>query len=206
MTMAIAALLLTIAWAGADVAEPQTPKPPAPIAAAKDAAQKVNTAQTTGNQPGGKEALEQSGQPQPAPAPAPPAGTAPAPAPGSQPPPPTPTGGYSYDPDGRRDPFVSLLARGADSRPNMATRPPGVAGMLIGEITVKGILRDKGGFIGIIQGADNKTYIVHQTDRLLDGVVKSITQDAIVLSQDVNDPLSLVKQREVRKTIRPEVK
>ena len=41
---------------------------------------------------------------------------------------------------------------------------------------------------------------------LMDGVVKSITQDAIVFSQDVNDPLSLVKQREVRKTIRPEAR
>jgi hypothetical protein len=32
--------------------------------------------------------------------------------------------------------------------------------------------------------------------------VKSITQDTIVFSQDVNDPLSLVKQKEVRKTLR----
>ena len=198
--MTMSACLVMLAVAG--TAAPQTPKPPAPIAAAKDAAQKVNTAQTTGNQPGGKEALEQS-TPAPAPPQAPPAGTPP---PGAQPPPPAAADGYSYEPDGRRDPFVSLLARGAEAHPNMASRPPGVSGLLIGELTVKGILRDKGGFIGIIQGADNKTYVVHQTDRLLDGVVKSITQDAIVFSQDVNDPLSLVKQREVRKTIRPEVK
>ena len=201
--MVITVFLLTIAWAGAGAAEPQTPKPPAPIAAAKDAAQKVNTAQTTGNQPGGKEAVEQGAQPPAQPAPAPPAGAPPA---AGQPPPPTPAGGYSYDPSGRRDPFVSLLTRGAEAHPNMASRPPGVAGLLVGELTVKGILRDKGGFIGIIQGADSKTYIVHPTDRLMDGVVKSITQDAIVFSQDVNDPLSLVKQREVRKTIRAEVK
>ena len=36
----------------------------------------------------------------------------------------------------------------------------------------------------------------------MDGTVKQITQDTVVFSQDVNDPLSLVKQREVRKTLR----
>ena len=43
-------------------------------------------------------------------------------------------------------------------------------------------------------------------DKLFDGVVKAVTQDAVVFSQDVNDPLSLVKQREVRKSIRPEAR
>ena len=41
---------------------------------------------------------------------------------------------------------------------------------------------------------------------MFDGTVKAITQDAVVFSQDVNDPLSLVKQREVRKAIRPEAR
>ena len=36
----------------------------------------------------------------------------------------------------------------------------------------------------------------------MDGTVKSIVQDAVVFSQDVNDPLSLVKQKEIRKTLR----
>jgi hypothetical protein len=36
----------------------------------------------------------------------------------------------------------------------------------------------------------------------MDGTVKTITEDTVVFSQDVNDPLSLVKQREVRKTLR----
>jgi hypothetical protein len=53
-----------------------------------------------------------------------------------------------------------------------------------------------------VQGPDKKTYAVRQGQRLLDGTVKSITQDAVVFSQDVNDPLSTVKQKEVRKTLR----
>ena len=75
-------------------------------------------------------------------------------------------------------------------------------GLLINEVSMKGIVRDSAGFVAMIQGPDNKTYVVKAGDRLLDGTVKSIVQDAVVFSQDVNDPLSLVKQKEIRKTLR----
>lgn len=114
------------------------------------------------------------------------------------PPPPT----YSYDPQGRRDPFVSLLLRGNDPR-LMANRPAGPPGLLISEVTVKGIVRDRSGFIAMIQGADTKTYMVRVGEKLMDGSVKSISADVVVFSQDVNDPLSTIKQKEVRKSVRP---
>jgi type IV pilus assembly protein PilP len=136
----------------------------------------------------------------------------PAPQPGGQSPAapqaeaPAPQGAFTYDPAGRRDPFVSLLMGGAPTRPTGASRPPGLPGLLIGEVAVKGVLKSKGSFVAILQAADSKTYLAHTGDRVMDGAVKSITQDAVVFSQDVNDPLSLVKQREVRKTIRPETR
>jgi hypothetical protein len=135
--------------------------------------------------------------------PAPPKPETPAPAaPAGETPPPGPQG-YAYDPAGRRDPFVSLLRRGADPR-TAGSRPNGVPGLLIGEVTVKGIVRDRSGFIAMIQGPDNKqTFIIRAGEKLLDGSVKAITADSVVFSQDVNDPLSLVKQKEIRKTVRP---
>jgi type IV pilus assembly protein PilP len=121
----------------------------------------------------------------------------------AQPPPPTPDPGYSYNPDGRRDPFVSLVGRGeTGSGPGMP-RPSGVAGLLIGEVNVKGVLRDREGFLALLQAPDNKTYTVRVGDKLFDGTVKSINQEKVVFSQNVNDPLSLVKQREVPKPVRP---
>jgi Tfp pilus assembly protein PilP len=107
----------------------------------------------------------------------------------------------SYNPEGRRDPFVSLLGRGQDPR-KAGERAAGVPGLLISEVTVKGIVRDRAGFIAMIQGPDNKTYIVRAGDKLMDGAVKSINQDGVIFSQDVKDPLSLVKQREVPKRVR----
>jgi len=111
------------------------------------------------------------------------------------------TPAYSYDPAGRRDPFVSLVGRGADPG-SQAVRPPGLAGLLISEVMVKGVLRDQTGFLVMLRAPDNKTYTVRVGAKLLDGSVKSISQDKVIFSQDVNDPLSLVKQREVPKPVR----
>jgi Tfp pilus assembly protein PilP len=110
-------------------------------------------------------------------------------------------GAFTYNPAGRRDPFISLLGRGSDPK-SKGARPAGVPGLLINEVSVKGIVRNTSGFVALIQGPDNKTYVVKAGDRLMDGTVKSIVQDAVVFSQDVNDPLSLVKQKEIRKVLR----
>jgi type IV pilus assembly protein PilP len=112
-----------------------------------------------------------------------------------------PSAPFSYNPEGRRDPFISLLGRGSDSKAQ-GVRPSGVPGLLINEVSIKGIVRNSSGFVALIQGPDNKSYVVKAGDRLMDGTVKSIVQDAVVFSQDVNDPLSLVKQKEIRKPLR----
>jgi Tfp pilus assembly protein PilP len=112
------------------------------------------------------------------------------------------TDSYSYDPGGRRDPFVSLLSRGTDAMANRDARPEGREGLGIAEVSIRGIVRTRNAFVAMIQGPDNKTYIIHTGDKMLDGAVKAITADSVVFAQDVNDPLSLVKQREVRKMLR----
>ena len=113
--------------------------------------------------------------------------------------------GYTYDPAGRRDPFVSLLTRAGVSgqRGGLGTRPTGLGGLETGEVTLRGTLLSQGAYVGIVQGSDNKTYIVKSGDRLLDGEIRSITPDTMVIMQQVTDPLSLEKQREVRKLLRP---
>ena len=108
---------------------------------------------------------------------------------------------YVYEPAGRRDPFISLIGRGEDQR-SPAVRPPGLSGLLIGEVTVKGVMKDRTGFLAMLRAPDNKTYTARVGDKLFDGTVKSISQEKVIFSQDVNDPLSLVKQREVPKPVR----
>ena len=71
-----------------------------------------------------------------------------------------------------------------------------------GEVTLKGTMLSPGGFVGMLQGSDGKTYIVRPGDRLLDGTIRSIAQDSLLITQHIDDPLSLEKEREVRKVLR----
>ena len=74
--------------------------------------------------------------------------------------------------------------------------------MSVAEISVRGVMQSRGKLIAMVMGPDNKTYIVHEGDKLLDGSIKSITPQGLVIEQEVNDPLSVVRQREVRKLLR----
>jgi Tfp pilus assembly protein PilP len=115
----------------------------------------------------------------------------------------TPSEPYTYQTDGRRDPFLSLVGAGPDIRPSASSRKAeGTAGMTLAEVSVRGVMQGRGTLVAMVQGPDNKTYIVHQGDKFLDGTIKAITAQGLVVVQDVNDPLSLVKQREVRKLLR----
>jgi Tfp pilus assembly protein PilP len=107
---------------------------------------------------------------------------------------------YTYNPDGRRDPFVSLIARGVEAPAGV--KSAGVGGITTAELIVKGVLNSKGSYIALIAGPDGKTYTAHVNDRLADGTIRSITPQGLVIVQEVNDPLSLIKQREVRKGLR----
>jgi type IV pilus assembly protein PilP len=107
---------------------------------------------------------------------------------------------YAYDPAGRRDPFVSLLSRGIE--PVNGKRLTGLAGLTTGELMLRGVLQSRNSYVALVSGPDGKTYSAHVNDRLLDGVIRSVTPQGIVIMQEVNDPLSLVKQREVRKGLR----
>lgn len=128
---------------------------------------------------------------------------APAAPPASTTPPAEPQAGYSYDPAGRRDPFISLLRRGNESARNeTGVRPAGLGGIAVGELTLKGTMQSRDGYVALVHGPDLKTYIVKPGDKLFDGTIRAITGNGMVLMQEVNDPLSLEKQREVRKVLR----
>jgi Tfp pilus assembly protein PilP len=141
---------------------------------------------------------------------------APAPAPTGQKPPvnaspvavdlPSPPPNFEYSPQGRRDPFVSLVNRGAESGAladgTPVRRAEGVPGMLTSELRVRGIVQTRGVWVAMVSGPENKVYTVRAGDKLADGVIRTVTATMVVISQEVNDPLSLEKQREVRKFLR----
>jgi len=110
---------------------------------------------------------------------------------------------YSYRADGRRDPFLGMTAAaGTSAVGSSAKRADGPSAFMVGEISVRGVMQSRKSFVAMIKGPDNKTYLIHQGDKLADGVVKTVTPQGLVVLQDISDPLSAQKQREVRKLLR----
>ena len=107
---------------------------------------------------------------------------------------------YSYDPAGRRDPFVSLLGRGGSIGP-VNDRPPGLAGLSVNELSLQGLVFANGRHLAVMQAPDRKTYILYGNEQLFDALVKDVTPEGVTFVQAVNDPLSLVKEREVVRTL-----
>ena len=119
---------------------------------------------------------------------------------------PSPPPNFEYTALGRRGPFISLVNRGKDQSTQngaaTAKRAEGVPGMMTGELTVRGIMQTRGSWVAMVSGPDGKVYTVRAGDKLADGVIRQVNATSVVILQEVNDPLSLEKQREVRKFLR----
>ena len=109
---------------------------------------------------------------------------------------------YRYDPQGRRDPFQSLVGPAPKLQPGQ--RPAGIPGFLIDEMKLQGVVKTRQGLVAMINGPDNKGYLVHVGDKVLDGEVIRITTSSVVFRQEVNDPTRIERYREVVKDLTPD--
>ena len=113
-----------------------------------------------------------------------------------------------YDPGGRRDPFLSLLSP-SNVASTRGPRPEGVRGLLIDDLTLRGVFVTPEGGVAQVQ-ASNKTasYLLRKGDRLYDGEVVAIRfakneLAEVVFKQGVQDPAAIMPFREVVKKITP---
>jgi Tfp pilus assembly protein PilP len=110
---------------------------------------------------------------------------------------------YHYDPQGRRDPFQSLIGPAPKLQPGQ--RPAGIPGFLIDEIKLQGVVRTRQqGLVAMVNGPDNKSYLIKVGDKVLDGEVIRMTPTSVVFRQEVNDPTRIERFREVVKDLSPE--
>jgi type IV pilus assembly protein PilP len=114
---------------------------------------------------------------------------------------PTTTDTYRYDPQGRRDPFRSLIGPTPKLEPGQ--RPAGVPGFMIDEMKLQGVFKTRQGLTAMINGPDNKGYLIKVGDKVLDGEVIRITATSVVFRQEVNDPTRIERFREVVKDLSP---
>ena len=109
--------------------------------------------------------------------------------------------GFTYDPAGRRDPFRSLVD--AANTIGKGPRPRGIAGMLISEVDLVGIVQKGKGAMAFFNGSDNKGYFLRVGDTLYDGKITRIDRRTgiVVFRQDINDPRSIKPYRDVTKRL-----
>lgn len=109
---------------------------------------------------------------------------------------------FRYDPQGRRDPFRSLI--GPTPKIEASDRPPGTPGFLIDEMDLQGIVRTGNDWVAMVNGPDNSGYLLRSGDKVFDGEVIRVNPGSIVFRQVVNDPLSVARYREVVKELTPQ--
>jgi hypothetical protein len=117
---------------------------------------------------------------------------------------PAPSAG-SYDSQGRRDPFVSLImprrATSGNSTPRMGGT--GLTSFAVADVSVTGIVRIGAGDtrVCILQNVDKQSYIAKVGAKLADGTVKSIDAAGVTLIE-FGEP-GVTRPREVRKLLHP---
>lgn len=110
---------------------------------------------------------------------------------------------FTYDPAGRRDPFMSLIE---EVRMSEEKRPKGIAGMLVAEVDLVGTIKDRsGGDIAFFMGSDNKGYFLRVGDEVYDGTLIAVspTSGTVTFRQEVDDPRQIKPYRDVVKRLVP---
>ena len=110
--------------------------------------------------------------------------------------------GFTYNPEGRRDPFRSPFGQGDPLKP----RPAGIDGMMVTEIDLVGVVNDpKGGNMAMVTGSDAKGYFLRVGDQVYDGTVIAIDPDqgTVTFRQKVDDPRMIKPYRDIVKRVVP---
>ena len=104
---------------------------------------------------------------------------------------------------GRRDPFRPLVVKGQNDE--LPTRlPPGKAGLVIGQLTVQGIVRGLNDeWIAVVDNKTKRAFFLFVGDELFNGTVSRITADSVVFDEQVLDAQGRRITREVVKRLNP---
>ncbi len=108
---------------------------------------------------------------------------------------------YTYDPQGRRDPFRDLLA-GTDVEEGQEIKV--VSEMSIDDINLIGILKIEGLLSGIIRGPQGFPYKIYEGDKFKDGFVLSIEEKKVTFRKTKNRGIPLSRPIDVTKEINPQ--
>jgi Tfp pilus assembly protein PilP len=109
--------------------------------------------------------------------------------------------GFTYNPEGRRDPFKDLLA-GRDMREKAAV---GENQMFIDDLVLSGIVKNKNVYTALIGMPQGFPMFAKVGDKFADGYVLSISETQVVLRKTHERGIPLIRPRDVIKEITEEL-
>lgn len=110
--------------------------------------------------------------------------------------------GLSYDPEGRRDPFVSP-AEAVEFEQVGQCEGEGSECWLISEIALVGIMGRRGGAVALVIGPDGYGASLRAGNKLYDGEVLRVdsVRGTVVFRQQVSDPTRIKPYRDIEKKL-----
>ncbi len=111
-------------------------------------------------------------------------------------------GEFVYNPEGRRDPFWNLL-QGKSVKENREAIE-GIAGLMIDELELEGIVFAQGEFKALLKGPDTRPYVVGIGDKVYDGEVVAMDRNSVSFRKSLTVALAGQKDRIIIKTLNPE--
>ncbi len=109
---------------------------------------------------------------------------------------------YIYRPEGRRDPFWNLLM--GKSVRGSREKIEGIAGLIIDEVELEGVIKERGKFKALLKGPDGQPYIVQIGDKLYDGEIVQITANSVSFRRVLTVAIGGEREKIIVKTINPE--
>lgn len=110
-------------------------------------------------------------------------------------------GGYSYDPSGRRDPFMPIGLEKQASEVNLDLPPLQRIGLT--EVSLIAIIWGGYGYSAMVQTPDGKGYTVRQGTKIgpNNGVISTITENSLVVQERFTDVYGNKQVREYVKRL-----
>lgn len=111
--------------------------------------------------------------------------------------------GASYDPSGRRDPFLPMIQLGQQADQDASLPPLQRVGLT--ELSLIGVLWGNYGYTAMVQTPDGKGYSIRRGTRIgpNNGVVSSITERGIIVQERFTDVYGNKQEREYVKLLHP---
>jgi len=105
-------------------------------------------------------------------------------------------------PQGRRDPFITLVGRQTGGGPAV-NLPPGKGGLQVSTVILQGIVSGPNGMIAVVANPQRSVYFLRVGDELFDGRVDKIEIGSVTFHEVGKDAFGKPVEREVTRKLNP---